>query len=109
MTIPHDALASVHSRGDKSPHIGLVESWLRSLLATLPEGEPETTRQLIDRLAIPDTEQLLKKRLTQSLWVLRKAGRIEDCYTTDPTRRWFGNPLILWQRPVALPMNEEIF
>ena len=97
--IPLAAIASVHSRGDKSPHLNVVEDWLRVTLATIPPAEPKTTRELIASLGILDTDLLIKKRLTQSLWHLRKLGRIEDCYRYDNSRRWFGNPLILWNNP----------
>ena len=105
MTLPLEALASAHSRGAKSPHLATVEAWTRALLAAIPEGETRTTRDLIARLGIPDTDQTLKKRLTQSLWVLRKAGMVEDCYSYCPKRRWMGNPLILWNKP----QHEDIF
>ena len=90
-------LRHVAAKGEGSEHILSLGAWLRDVLAAIPEGESRTTRELLIMLGTPSPVD--GKLIGQALWRLRKAGIVDDCFTVDLTRRYMGNPLIMWTRP----------
>ena len=107
MTEPAAIFHSVNARGEKSPLFGEAISWLRATLASIPPNSTWTTRELLAHTGHANDAPKDKKKLGQTLWYLRKSGKVEDCYRFDPSRRYMGNPLVLWRRPSTL--SEEMF
>lgn len=81
---------------------GDAVAWLRATLAQVPPNSTWTTRELLARIGMDNAAPADKKKLGQTLWYLRKSGKVEDCYGFDPSRRYMGNPLVLWRRPAQL-------
>ena len=94
ITLPQ--LRSVATRGADSPHIFTAAQWLREALAAVPESKTWTTRELLQSLGPLD--KAAAKVIQQALWRLRSEHMVDDCFATDNTRRFMGNPLILWKR-----------
>jgi hypothetical protein len=94
-----DLFRHVANVGDKSPRIVEAAEWLRRELAAIPEGDTETTRQLIARLGMDTADPGEKKALGSALWRLRTLGLLDGCWEQDLRRRYMGNPLIMWKRP----------
>jgi hypothetical protein len=107
MTLPHEHFLNVSNKGAKAPDLPIVESWLRNLLATLPDDALVSLGELMDMTGNNEPDPERRKKVSNALFVLRKAGRVDDCFTRDETRRWMGHPLILWHRPK--PVEEGIF
>jgi hypothetical protein len=84
-------------------------AWLRATLAAIPPNSTWTTRQLLTATGFDTLAPADKKRLGQTLWYLRKSGKVEDCYRLDPSRRYMGNPLVMWRRPATVSIREEMF
>lgn len=107
MTIPIDTLRSINNKGAKAPELPALEAWLRSILATLPDGSKMTQRDLMSHAGY-EIESDVQKLLSNALYHLRRSSAVEECYSTDATRRIFGNNLILWHKPGDF-FSEEIF
>ena len=99
MTDQYTILTSINARGMKSPHFDAGEAWLRSTLSAVPIGGKWRTRQLLEHIGMANASEPDKKKVSQTLWHLRRSGRVEDCYTLDQSRRYMGNPLVQWIRP----------
>jgi hypothetical protein len=100
---------SVNARGENSPLFGDAIAWLRAALAAIPPNSTWTTRQLLTETGFDTLAPADKKRIGQTLWYLRKSGKVEDCYRLDPSRRYMGNPLVMWRRPSVASIREEDF
>jgi hypothetical protein len=111
MTLPFESFLNVSNKGAKAPDLPIVELWLRNALATIPEGEAVSLGDLMARTGNIEPDPDKRKKISNALFVLRKAGRVDDCFARDETRRYMGHPLILWHRPSAHKpvMNEGIF
>jgi hypothetical protein len=107
MTLPRDTFRHIYGRKEKADpgQVRLLERWLRDTLASLPGEGPWTTRDFIAALGMDSEPTLAKTQFSRALYHLRQTGKIEDCYSIDNSRRYMGNPLILWRRPI----NEGIF
>lgn len=100
------ALRSVANKGGASPHLEDVEAWVRSLLLAIPAGDKWDSRKLfasIEQAGIKVPTRLL----TQVMWRLRDCKALPGCWSYDMTRRFMGNPLVMWNRPPAI--DEQIF
>ena len=106
MTLTYETFLNVSNKGARSPDLPLIETWLRETLATLPEGATLSTGEVMAHAGLDVPDPMQRKKVANCLYVLRKLGRVDDCYSRDDTRRWMGHPLILWHRPTV---QEGIF
>ena len=102
MTLPRDTFRHIYGRKEKADpgQVRLMERWLRDTLAALPGEGPWTTREFIGALGMADDPTLAKTQFSRALYWLRATGKIDDCYSIDTSRRFMGNPLMLWKRPI---------
>jgi hypothetical protein len=107
MTI--ETFLNVSTKGAKSPDLPALEAWLRATLATVPEGSSLSTGELLAHAGLDEPDPVKRKKMSNALYVLRKTGRVADCFEQDGTRRWMGHPLIMWHRPTETAFKEEIF
>jgi hypothetical protein len=103
MTLPRDTFRHIYGRKGKSDpqQVRQLETWLRSTLATIPDGARWTTRDFIDAVGLADDTSLAKMQFSRALYWLRSTGTVDDCWSVDISRRYMGNPLILWHRPTG--------
>jgi hypothetical protein len=72
-----------------------VCAWLLTFCEKLPETARLSTRDLLTQTGVEGT-----RAAVQALWRIRKEeGVPADCWEQDPTKRFMGNPLILWKNP----------
>ena len=99
------ALRSVANKGAESPHLDTVTGWVRLFLLNIPAGDKWDSRQLFAAIAEAGAE-VPSKLLTQCMWRLRSTDALPGCWSYDMTRRFMGNPLVLWNRPT---ISAEVF
>ena len=99
------ALRSVANKGAESPHLAEVAGWVRGHLMKIPAGDKWDSRKLFAAIADAGAE-VPSKLLTQCMWRLRSTKALDGCWTYDMTRRFMGNPLVMWNRPT---ISAEVF
>jgi len=103
--IDEKILKSVAGYGGASHHAPAMAEAVKAELAKLPKHAKMDTKTLLGRLGLPSSKpgDAEGKRMGQALWQLRKAGLLDGCWKPDPSRRFMGNPLILWHAPEITP------
>jgi hypothetical protein len=97
MTPTDKDFINVGFNGKKAAVWDDVCAWLRDLCENLPRDSRLTTRDL---LTIAKVENA--KAASQALWRIRKENGIPaGCWEQDMTRRFMGNPIIIWRKPPA--------
>lgn len=77
--------------------------WLQAFCEKLPKDSRLSTRDLIKQAGIEGS-----RAAVQALWRIRKEGGVPaGCWEQDQTKRFMGNPLILWKNPN--PVDTSIF
>ena len=102
-------LKAVTTYRTQSPKLPELAAWVRETLATLPLHKTLTTRELMALGGLPDDAPVIDtRRFNAALHWLRQSGTVSDCFRHDKTRRFMGNALVLWHRPVPT-IEEAIF
>ena len=92
-------ITNVGRNGPKAKAWGALCAEVRSACDSLPKDARLTTKDLIKHLDWPKTTAA-----SQALWQMRRHGGVpEGFWERDPTRRFMGNQLIIWRRPLHRP------
>lgn len=104
------ALRGVANKGAESPHLQTLAGWLAKHLRAIPAGDKWDSRQLYAHLATHGVD-VPTKLLNQAMWRLRDCKALPaGSWGYDNTRRFMGNPLVVWQRPTGpVAVDEGIF
>lgn len=72
--------------------------WLRDwLIYNLKPSQRLSTKDMFAMLDVPGDK---RKTVTNGLSKIRSAGLVNDCFTRDESKRFMGNPLIVWITPM---------
>lgn len=102
------AMRGVANKGAESPYLQPLADWLAGHLRAIPPGDKWNSRQLYAHLSTVGVD-VPTKLLNQAMWRLRVSEALPaGSWGQDNTRRFMGNPLVVWQRPAAT-VDEGIF
>ena len=104
------ALRGVANKGAESPHLQPLADWLAKHLRAIPPGDKWDSRQLYAHLSTVGVD-VPTKLLNQAMWRLRDCKALPaGSWAYDNTRRFMGNPLVVWTCPPApAAVDEGIF